>query len=247
MTDIDEAIDWRGNTVDCVPCPHNGQAKCSLLRACVQDRYARRIDRFFDWNPALANGYLDHPHFEVRAIAAKHADVFRLPPLLEDEDETVRWNAARRLPASHCLKLRDDPHREVRIRVATRLDGADLAPMLLDADYYVRLVVARRVPPALLLRLVQDAEAEVRRVVASRLPVDQLLLLAADPDELVRREVAQRLPADLLNRLRGDESWRVRLEVAQRGIAAGLANDPDPLVAEAARQRLAPRAEAVAP
>ncbi len=28
---------------------------CKLKRACVRDRYARRIDRFFEWNPELAD------------------------------------------------------------------------------------------------------------------------------------------------------------------------------------------------
>ncbi|MGL1751820.1 hypothetical protein ACSTG9_23660, partial [Vibrio parahaemolyticus] len=79
----------------------------------------RRIDRFFNWNPGLADRYLAHDHFEVRAIAAKFANVFLLPPLLGDGDETVRWNAVRRLPRRYVLQLRDDPHREVRMRVVT--------------------------------------------------------------------------------------------------------------------------------
>ena len=79
-----------------------GTGLCRPKHACVNDRYARRIDRFFNWNPALANAYVAHPHFEVRAIAAKHASVFLLPPLLDDPEETVRWNAARRLPKRLC-------------------------------------------------------------------------------------------------------------------------------------------------
>src|SRR5271165_2643762 len=129
MTDIDEAIDWQGHQISCEGCPHlalSAEQLCVLKHACVHDRYARRIDRFFDWNPSLANEYIDHPHFEVRAIAAKFADVFRLPALLADPDEVVRWNAVRRLPRRYLLLLRNDPHREVRIRVATLLDEADL-------------------------------------------------------------------------------------------------------------------------
>lgn len=66
-------------------CPRGGPSagRRQLRRACVNDRYARRIDRFFNWNPALANSYVRHEHFEVRAIAAKHADVFFLKPLLQ--------------------------------------------------------------------------------------------------------------------------------------------------------------------
>ncbi len=145
--DIDEAIDWQGCEVQCEGCVHAellAAGRCQLKHACVHDRYARRIDRFFDWNRALANGYLAHPHFEVRAIAAKTADVFRLPPLLKDPDETVRWNAVRRLPRNYLLKLIGDPHREVRIRIANLLSGDDLKPMMTDRDYYVRLVAARR-------------------------------------------------------------------------------------------------------
>ncbi len=145
--DIDQAKNWCGNDIDCDACAHRGlraQGRCQLRRACVEDRYARRIDRFFDQNPALADRYLGHPHFETRAIAAKHANVFQLPPLLKDPDETVRWNAAQRLPRRYLLGLRQDPHREVRIRVAAHLGVEELRPMMDDADYYVRLTVARR-------------------------------------------------------------------------------------------------------
>ena len=82
-----EAFDWLGQALSCDACPHRALSevgRCRLRHACVFDRYAKRIDRFFGWNPALANEYLTHPYFEVRAVAAKHADVFQLPPLLED-------------------------------------------------------------------------------------------------------------------------------------------------------------------
>ena len=144
-TEIDESVDWLGAEVECVRCPHASlldSKKCEPLRACVFDRYARRIDRFFDWNPELASAYLQHPYFEVRACAAKAADIFLLPALLNDPEEAVRWSAARRLPNRFLLKLRDDPHREVRIRVAQRLDAADLRPMIADVDYAVRQIVA---------------------------------------------------------------------------------------------------------
>jgi hypothetical protein len=241
--DIDEALDWRGNEVDCGPCAHQALAaagRCRLKHACVHDRYARRIDRFFNWNPELANGYLAHPHFEVRAIAAKHASVFRLPRLLDDPEETVRWNAARRLPKRLTLRLRNDVHREVRIRIASVLDDAELMPMLDDPDYYVRLVIARRLAPSLLARLIEDQEAEVRRVVAQRIPRDWLLRMASDRDAGVRLEIAQRLAPDLLARLRYDPDWRVRYEVASRvavGDIAELADDSDDFVQEMARSR----------
>jgi hypothetical protein len=245
MDEIDEAIDWRGAKVDCRVCAHfsqQAQGRCRLNHACVHDRYARRIDRFFDWNPGVGNDYVTHPHFEVRAIAAKHASVFLLPPLLDDPEETVRWNAARRAPKRLVLKLRKDVHREVRIRVVSLLDDAELLPMMDDGDYYVRLVIARRVAPNLLLRLIDDVEPEVRRVVAQRVPREWLLRMANDGDASVRVEVAQRLSPPLLRRLRGDPDWRVRYEVASRIAVeeiAELASDSDGFVRDMARSRSA--------
>ena len=169
--------------------------RCAFKHACVNDRYARRIDRFFAWNPSLANDYLAHPHFEVRAIAAKFADVFLLPPLLADPDEAVRWNAALRLPRRYLLLLRNDPHREVRIRVASLLEGADLSPMMRDPDYCVRIEAARRVLPEMLPAMMADEEAEVRRVVASRIEGDLLCHMAADVDAEVRLAAVRRLKA----------------------------------------------------
>jgi hypothetical protein len=249
MDDIDEALDWVGHEIECRSCAHHALAAaggCRLKHACVHDRYARRIDRFFNWNPALADGYIAHPHFEVRAIAAKHASVFLLPPLLDDSEETVRWNAARRLPKRLVLRLRTDVHREVRIRIASLLDDAELAPMMDDPDYYVRLVIARRVAPGLLARMIRDEETEVRRVVARRIPADWLRRMASDSDAGVRLEIAQRLAPEQLSQLRCDPDWRVRYEVARR-IAVGdigeLADDSDCFVRDMARSRATGRQE----
>lgn len=247
ISEIDEARDWLGNEVNCAACVHElllATAKCKLMHACVNDRYARRIDRFFNWNQHEANAYLNHPHFEVRAIAASHADIFLLAALLDDPDETVRWNAARRLPRNRILKLRTDLHREVRIRIASRLDDSDLIVMMGDPDYYVRLVIARRISPSLLTRFIHDEEAEVRRVVARRVPVEWLFQMSADADATVRWEVAQRLAPDLLDRLLYDPDWRVRFEVARRIPATQLSElmeDADPLVCEMAQSRLIQR------
>jgi hypothetical protein len=244
MNDIDEAIDWQGHEIDCNSCAHlelQANGKCALKHACVHDRYARRIDRFFNWNPSLANDYLDHPHFEVRAIAAKSGDVFRLPALLADEDETVRWNAVRRLPRRYLLLLRMDPHREVRIRVANLLDEGDLVPMMRDEDYYVRLVVARRIPVEHLPAMMADEEAEVRRVVASRIEREPLFEMAADFDPEVRLAVVRRLlPAELIGFHR-DPDWRVRYESASRvppGILTEMTDDPDDMVRSLVHTRI---------
>ncbi len=242
--DIDEAIDWKGASVSCDTCTHRAlldEDRCRLKHACVHDRYARRIDRFFDWNPDLANGYLTHPHFEVRAIAAKSADIFRLPALLDDQDETVRWNAVRRLPHRFLLTLRNDPHREVRIRVATLLNPCDLIPMMFDEDYYVRLVVARRLPAGELILMIADAEDEVRRVVASRIDHEALWRMLADADALVRLAVARRLTSIELIGFHRDPDWRVRYEAASRmvpGMLGAMLDDPDEIVRELVLKRI---------
>lgn len=238
------AVDWQGGAIDCGPCPQRTSgARCSRGHACVHDRYAKRIDRFFKWNPALGNDFLDHPYFEVRAIACRHADVFRLQSLIADPDETVRLSVAVRLPLSQVLRLRDDPHREVRIRVAMRLEGADLLAMAYDPDYYVRKLVARRLPQALLPRMVDDREWEVRLETAKRLGMPALLRLCEDPEVAVRRELVHRLPEPQLERMARDPAWEVRWEVAQlagRALAMQLAeHDEEEEVRQAAALRLA--------
>jgi len=242
---IDEALDWQGKAIDCGVCDHRAllaEGRCAPLRACPHDRYARRIDRFFDWNPLLARHYLAHPYFEARACSAKAAEVFLLLPLLNDPEETVRWSAARRLPKRYLLRMRADPHREVRIRVAGRLEAADLVPMASDEDYYVRQVVARRLPPDLLIMLIQDPDVEVRRVVAQRIEQKHVTRMAGDPDGRVRVEAARRYPAELLPDLIGDADWRVRFEVARRADperVTKLLGDEDDIVRDTLVARLA--------
>jgi tetratricopeptide (TPR) repeat protein len=242
--DIPEAIDWEGNPVNCAACPHRdllAEGHCRLQHACVQDRYARRIDRFFDWNPDVANHSLEHPYFEVRAIAAKYADEMLLPWLLRDPDETVRWSAALRLPKRFLMRLIDDPHREVRIRVASRLEGSDLFLMMKDPDYYVRIVVAGRIAPSMLQNMMHDPDPEVRRVIAERIGSAWLMLMASDKHESVRLEAARRLPLERIIAMRHDCDWRVRYEVAGRippEKLSEMADDPDPLVRERVRSRL---------
>ncbi|MGO9486375.1 MAG: 4Fe4S-binding leucine-rich repeat protein [Rhodomicrobium sp.] len=243
--DIDEAIDWQGREIECEACPHRGLLAgglCALKHSCVQDRYARRVDRFFARNRGLANDYLTHPYFEVRAIAAKFADVFLLPPLLGDADEAVRWNAVLRLPRRYLLLLRNDPHREVRIRAASLLEGAELSPMMRDEDYCVRIVAARRISPEMLPAMMADEEAEVRRVVASRIQGDGLHQMAADMDAEVRLAAVRRLEDGELRGFRRDPDWRVRYEAARRMPAAALfdmQDDPDDMVRDFVLARLA--------
>lgn len=248
---------WQGGPVDCSVCVHaplrarqgvlgeeGGKKGCEPGYACMQDAYARRIDRFFRWHPELADAQLDHPYFEVRAIAARYASVFRLTALVDDPDETVRLQVALRLPLAQLKRLAADAHREVRIRVALRLPPAELAALRNDPDYGVRERVAQRLPVALLPGMAHDPERSVRMRVAQRLEMPALLRMAEDSAPEVRRIVAERLPDALLPRLAGDADWRVRWEVALRAPLAALAalaalrDDTDPEVRQMVRTRL---------
>ncbi len=239
---------WQGGPIDCSVCASAslrelpGQQGCEPGHACLEDVYARRIDRFFRWHPALGDAHLSHPYFEVRAIAARHASVFRLVAMIDDPDETVRLQIALRLPLAQLTKLTNDPHREVRIRVAQRLSPALLATMRNDPDYGVRELVAMRLPVAILTVMARDSDRAVRMRVAQRLEMPALLRMADDREAEVRRIVAQRLPPALLACLVSDEDWRVRWEVAQRGdasVLAALRDDEDSEVRLAVAERRA--------
>lgn len=75
---------WQGGPIHCDDCDYAGlrllagELGCEPGHACMQDVYARRIDRFFRWHPTLSDEQLSHPYFEVRAIAVRRASVFRL-------------------------------------------------------------------------------------------------------------------------------------------------------------------------
>jgi len=239
---------WQGGPVNCGVCDYAdlralpGRQGCEPGHACMQDVYARRIDRFFRWHPALGNDQIEHAYFEVRAIAARYASVFRLTALMDDPDETVRLQVALRLPLTQLAKLVTDPHREVRIRVAQRLAPPDLAALRNDPDYGVRELVALRLPLAILPTMAADSDRAVRMRVAQRLAMPALLRMADDTEPEVRRIVAQRLPAPLLSRLLSDADWRVRWEVAQRADAAtldALRDDEDAEVRQTVRERQA--------
>ena len=239
---------WQGGPVNCDVCCYvnlralPGEQGCEPGHSCMQDVYARRIDRFFRWHPGRGDEQLTHAYFEVRAIAARHASVFRLTTLIDDPDETVRLQIALRLPLTQLLRLSNDPHREVRIRVAQRLSPITLATMRNDPDYGVRELVALRLPLAILPTMANDVDRAVRMRVAQRLEMPALLRMADDSEPEVRRIVAERLPAPLLSRLALDADWRVRWEVAQRADAATLEtlrDDDDSEVRQAVQERLA--------
>lgn len=241
-------VDWQGRPVQCERCPHRplrDKGGCEPGYSCMQDAYARRIDRFFRAHRMLANAHLEHPYFEVRAIAARYADLFQLPRLRHDPDETVRMQVALRLPQRQLAELADDPHREVRIRVAQRLEVSHLSCLLHDPDYEVRTVVARRLPLALLPLLASDGDEQVRRTVAERLEMPALWRMADDPSARVRHTVAQRVPVDLLVAMATDPDWLVRWVLADRlderrhrSLLVRLAQDEDAEVRLRARERL---------
>lgn len=247
------SLDWQGGAIHCAACPHDTlrtQGDCEPGRACVQDAYARRIGRFFHQHPQLADQHLAHPYFEVRAIAARHADVFRLRALMHDPDETVRLQVALRLPQRLLREMRTDPHREVRIRVAQCLAPDQLASMLHDEDYHVRATVARRLPEALLPLLIHDPDPMVRREVARRVPMPALWRLVEDPACEVRRLLAERLPAPLLDAFVADPDLLVRWEAAGRAIGHALARyaaDAEPEIRERAQARLAELQRRISP
>lgn len=189
---------WQGGPVNCGVCDYAdlralpGRQGCEPGHACMQDVYARRIDRFFRWHPALGNEQIGHAYFEVRAIAARYASVFRLTTLMDDPDYGVRELVALHLPLAILPTMATDSDRAVRMRVAQRLEM-----------------------PAL-LRMADDTEPEVRRIVAQRLPAPLLSRLLSDTDWRVRWEVAQRADAATLDALRDDEDAEVRQTARER-------------------------------
>ncbi len=250
--EMERALDWQGREVCCDGCVHHdlvGEQRCLHKHICVQDRSPSRIEQFFKTNPGLANEFLAHPYFEVRAAAAKFADVFHLTALLNDVDETVRWHAALRLPRRFLLRLRMDPHREVRVRVASHIEGEDLLPMMADPDYYVRYVVAERIGVPSLKHMIDDPDPEVRRVVAQRIAAEWLPELIDDPDGAVALAVAERLTPTQLLPLRSHPDFRVRYEAAGRVPLSALAKmqkDEDPVVRELVLDRLSKQPAATA-
>lgn len=237
-------LDWQGNEVRCDACRHAGlkrEGRCALKLVCVMDRSSQGIEAFFSQNPDLSQEYLAHPYFEVRAAAARYADVFYLTALLNDEDETVRWNAALRLPHRFLLRMRSDPHREVRIRVAEHLEGEELVSMMSDPDYFVRQTVAKRIGIPLLKIMMDDPDPEVRRIVANRIAPEWLVEMLDDPDATVCLAAVERLTSTQILHLRFHENFRVRYEVARRipvDALEAMRKDADPLVRELVEERM---------
>lgn len=161
---------WQGGPVNCGNCCY---ARLRALpgepgHACMQDVYARRIDRFFRWHPTRSYEQLTHAYFEVRAIAARHASVFRLPTMATDADRAVRMRVAQRLEMPALLRMAHDSEPEVRRIVAERLPAPLLSRLTSDADWRVRWEVAQPADAATLETLRDDEDEEVRNTVRAR-------------------------------------------------------------------------------
>lgn len=236
-----DPVDWQGRALDCTACAHHAklaEGLCGLGWSCLNDRYAKRIERFFVLNPEAADDSLGHPYFETRMNAARVASVFRLPKLIGDPDPGVRAMAVMRLPRPYAERAITDPDRRVRIAVVNRVAPKYLLPLTEDEDAYVRSVVARRAPDGLLPAMLHDPDPEIRRIVAARVAPAFLDRFRTDSDPLVRREAACRRPALFV----ADTDMRVRHAVAEAGgpdALRTLIDDPEDIIRETARDRLA--------
>lgn len=236
-----DPVDWQGTAIACAMCRFRARldlGQCGQGWACVHDRYAKRIERFFLLNPDLADMCLSHPYFETRMNAARVASVFRLTRLLVDEDAGVRAMAILRLPRAHAERKIKDPDRGVRIAVAHRMPVESLIAMAADEDSYVRSIVARRAEVGMLPVMWGDADPDIRRIVARRIDTQWLDRFHADPDPLVRREAALRRPGLFVF----DADMRVRHAVAEEGEADDLRqlmDDDEDIIRETAAARLA--------
>ena len=108
------AADWLGNPVSCADCPNEetrAAGRCEFGRACVMDRRARRIDRFFAANPAHAERHLDASLF--RGAHARRALRLALPadraPRTTRSRTSARWSRLR-LPVAR-LRAADERSR----------------------------------------------------------------------------------------------------------------------------------------
>jgi LRV protein FeS4 cluster/Leucine rich repeat variant len=229
---------------DCSVCPHRAllaEGRCVPGDICLTAQSGRQIDRFLRRNPQIAQDYLNDGFWERRAIAARYAPLELMRQMPRDVDEVVRRVVASRLPIDELDDYLHDTDREVRMTVAERIAPERLTAFIGDEDYLVRLQAAKRLPHGQLRRMVGDEDREVRKEVARRLPPFALSMMAKDEDAEVRRIVAARvLPADATKML-ADSDWVVRLEAAQIAPLediAGLADDVEPDVRAAVRQRL---------
>ena len=142
MAEAAETLDWMGQAIDCATCAHAALAaagSCEPGLTCVNDRRARRIERFFMAHRSLADDYLEHPYFEVRALAGRFCSVFRLQRLVNDAEPEPRASAALRLPLQRALP-------EAARFPSTEPDGPALfAPKSLH--WYCLELIRRRAAP----------------------------------------------------------------------------------------------------
>lgn len=240
----DPALDWLGLPVDCHTCPHRAfleDGQCRPAHTCILDRRIKHMDRFLRKHQSMADGFLDHPYFELRAVAAKHASLFRIAPMVNDLEPEVRMTVVARLPYERVKHLANDPDRRVRIGVALKMEGQALIARLGDSDYHVRVVIVRKLSPDLLPIAMHDPEPTVRRWVARRIVENRLIDMRHDKHPMVRLDVAERMAPESLSLFVDDPDLRVRFVAAERiGLdqVALFKDDSESIIRDLVAQRL---------
>ena len=172
--EIDEAIDWQGEPVECESCPHlelRNAGKCqplARLRASTATRDASIVSSIGTRSWARDTSSIPISRSGPAPPKPRNCSCCRRCSKIPKRPCAGAPRAvSRNATFSSCAS---DSHREVRIRVAQRLDPEDLPVMMFDDDYAVRQIVARRVAAPLLTGMICDPDVEVRRVVAQRIP-----------------------------------------------------------------------------
>ena len=160
-------------------------------------------------------------------------------------------NSRRCTPGDACIRAHSGRQIDRFLR-----QNRDEAVHFLDDIFWERRAIAVRYSPVdTIFRLKSDPDEVVRRVVVTRLPVEQLEGMIGDPDREVRLSVASRLPEPevraivaeralpgLAASLLQDQEWWVRLAAVANApvdYLPMLADDPEPEVRDAVKQRLA--------
>ena len=114
-------LDWLGSRSPAPTAPTRRRAagRCDFGRACVEDRRARRIDRFFAANPALAERLSGAPVFRGAGAGGRYCNVFRCRACWTIRNRTCAPSAAFRLPLAARSPMKSDPDRKVRVAVAS--------------------------------------------------------------------------------------------------------------------------------
>ena len=196
----------------------------------MHDRYARRIDRFFDWNPGSRAIPSDPSLFRGARLRRQGRGCVPAAAMLDDPEETVRWSAVRRLPPLLLrLRQRSSPRGSHPGRATARRPRL-ISMVPKDVDYFVRQTVARRIPDDLLVLMIG------RRRCGSQARRGQPYCPQTAAEDggrqgsSVRLEVARRDDPANLAAFASDVDWRIRYEAsrcAQMRSRAMVDNDDD--------------------